>query len=154
MWPTLRYRCSMRSVVAIVTSSSALVALLFTASCLEPDRNNGEPCLSDDQCESNYCRAGVCTTPPETDEASNLPPPVEAGDDASTDAAEDAAEDAADDTGEPADAEPDVADDAASEAGSDASEDASEDAASDAPDDAPAEASDAAEDAAGDAQTD
>ena len=135
----------MRSVVAYGVGSSALVALLFTASCLEPDRNNGEPCLSDDQCESNYCRAGVCATPPDTHESSNLPTAdaaSEAADDAASEAADDASEDVvsdvADDVG---DADLDVDDDA-SEGGTDAATDAVADVAGDAPD----EASDAAGD--------
>jgi len=132
----------MRSVVAFVTHSSALVALLLTASCLVPDRSNGEPCLSADQCESSFCRAGVCATPPDTHDVSSLPPPVDASADVTQDVAEDATEDAT------IDAEPDTGDDAEP----DATEDAPADVADDVVEDA-ADAADAADDAQ-DAQSD
>jgi hypothetical protein len=119
----------MRSVVAFVTHSSALVALLLTASCLEPARSNGEPCLSADQCESNFCRAGVCVTRPDTSDVSSLPPPVDASADVTEDVAEDATEEAT------IDAEPDTGDDAEPDATEDAPADVAEDAA-DAADDA------------------
>lgn len=124
----------MRSVVACVTGSSALVALLLIASCLEPDRSNGEPCLSDDQCESSYCRAGVCAARPDTNDMSSLPPPVDAAADVAADAAEDAAPDAEPDTGE--DAEPDASEDAPVDAPADVVNDVAQDAAADAADDA------------------
>lgn len=115
----------MRSVVACVTGSSALVALLLTASCLEPDRSNGEPCLSDGQCQSSYCRAGVCTAPPDTHDTSSLPPPlVDAATDVAEDASEDAAPDAAPEAGD--DAEPDATEDAPADVVNDTAEDAAD----------------------------
>ena len=104
-----------------------MLSALLTASCSEPQRANGEPCLIDDQCENDYCRAGMCTTRPTTDETSKLPPVP----DAAPDAVDDAEPDAPEDTGVDVmpDAVPDAESDAATDAEADAPADANDDVA-------------------------
>jgi hypothetical protein len=84
--------------------------------CAEPKRANGEPCLINDQCETDYCRAGMCAVMPTR--GTNYDGSVSAADASDRDDAASGADAARDgDLDSPAEAADDAGEDAIADRG-------------------------------------